>query len=273
MADHQPLNRFDNEGLSGTSSCLSDCVTISAGVAFLLRENAKSRGRFTGELGRDGPAVDEDSEADIGYGTPLPGPSLFVRLSKLRRSSSLRTLIMSSSRTPRGLNFRLPSRMTFSNLARLAINFNLGNADCWPTCIIRHNRCGVGSESIKIKSDGIDLGQMVMVPLKRCSHSSLQSWPSGRGSSSKWRRTFSHLYRSSLRYCSMAEPRKPPLQPRPRLWVTGRPTDPRDEKKKMLMCGLTWLTIEKRTLKWRLRAFRGMSVLQSTKSAPVHKWD
>jgi hypothetical protein len=28
-------------------------------------------------------------------------------------------------------------------------------------------------------------------------------------------------------------------QPRPRRWVTGLPTEPRDEKKKMLMCGLT----------------------------------
>lgn len=122
------------------------------------------------------------------------------------------------------------------------------------------------------------LGQMVTVPLNFCSQISLQSWPIGRGRSSKWRSTRSHLFMSNLMYCSMADPRKPPRQPRPFLWVTGRPTAPRELKKKRLMCGFTckversvvrlvcigWAhtceTIVKLTLKWRFSALMGMSV-------------
>ena len=103
---------------------------------------------------------------------------------------------------------------------------------------------------------------MVMVPLKRCSQISLQSWPRGRGRSSRWRSTLSHLVMSSLRNCSAADPKKPPRHPRPRRCVTGRPTVPLDEKKKRLMCGLTWLTTLKLTLKWRFKLFSGMSVFK-----------
>lgn len=125
---------------------------------------------------------------------------------------------------------------------------------------MRAKRSGVGSLRMYQKSLGMDLGHIVMVPENRCSQISLQSCPSGRGSSSKCLSTFSHFVRSSLRYCSVADPRKPPRQPRPRRCVTGRPTVPLEEKKKRLICGLTWLTMEKLTLKWRLSAFRGISV-------------
>jgi hypothetical protein len=59
---------------------------------------------------------------------------------------------------------------------------------------------------------------------------------------------------------SSDEPRNPPRHPRPRRCVTGRPGEPRGEKKNKFMCGLTCETIEKLTLKCRLRALSGISV-------------
>jgi hypothetical protein len=133
IADHHPLSLFESEGLSGASSCLSELGTRLVGP-FFLREKLKPNGRSTGLPGLDpSAAVDDDSEPGAGYGAPPSGPSLLVRLSKLRRSSSLIALIGSPSREPRGRYFRLPSCIAYSSFARLAMNFSLGNADCWPT--------------------------------------------------------------------------------------------------------------------------------------------
>lgn len=104
MDDHHPERRFDKDGLSGASVEFFDMSVSKPDGAFFLRANGNPR--FTGDPGREGPAVDEDSEPDIGYGPP--GPSLLVRLSKPRRSSSERMFTISPSR-PRGRYFRRPS--------------------------------------------------------------------------------------------------------------------------------------------------------------------
>jgi hypothetical protein len=125
---------------------------------------------------------------------------------------------------------------------------------------MRANCLGLGSERMRQKSETMERGQMVIVPENCWSQISLQSCPRGLGSNSKCRTTFSHLVKSNFRYCSVALPRNPPRQPRPLRCVTGCPTEPREEKKKRLMCGFTCDTMLKLTLKWRLSALRGISV-------------
>ena len=147
-----------------------------------------------------------------------------------------------------------------SILMRFAMNKSFGNVECCPTCNIRANLSGVGSERIYQKSLNRVFGQIVIVPLNFWSHILDQSCPRGRGSSSRWCKILSHLLRSSLRYVSTALPINPPLHPRPRRCETGRPTAPRDEKKNRLMWGFTWLTMLKLTLKCRFKAFNGISV-------------
>jgi hypothetical protein len=168
--------------------------------------------------------------------------------SKLRISSSLSILSILPLLTPILVSL-LPLSMILSILSLLARNLSFGNALCCPTCSMRASCFGFGSLKIRQKSEMMERGQIVMVPENSWSQISLQSWPKGRGRSSRWRTTLSHLLRSSLRYCSVALPKKPPRQPRPRRWVTGCPTGPREEKKKRLMCGLTCETMLKFTLK------------------------
>lgn len=187
----------------------------------------------------------------------LSPASLF--LSRLLMSSSLNILSIEPRLMPTRVSLR-PRSIILSTFNLFPKNLSLGNALCCPTCNILPSCLGLGSLNILQKSETMDLGQIVIVPENCWSQISLQSWPRGRGRSSRWRRTFSHLLRSSLRYCSVALPKKPPRQPRPRRWVTGCPTEPREEKKKRLICGLTWLTILKLTLKCRFSAFKGMSV-------------
>jgi hypothetical protein len=155
---------------------------------------------------------------------------------------------------------RSPSVMTLSTFMRFAMKRILGQQLFCPAESMHRNRAGLGSLRIFQKSLRMVFGQIVIVPLKRWSQISLQSWPSGRGSNSRCRRILRYFCRSSLMDVSRVEPRNPPRQPRPRRWVTGRPGDPRGEKKKRLMCGFTWDTMLKLTLKCKLRALRGMSV-------------
>src|SRR5271154_1396774 len=155
---------------------------------------------------------------------------------------------------------RSPSRMTLSIFSLLLIYLILGQQLRCPAINMRPSRAGLGSLRIFQKSLKTLFGQIVIVPLKRCSQISLQSCPSGFGSSSRCRRILRYFCRSSLMDVSIEEPRKPPRQPRPRRCVTGRPGEPRGAKKNRLMCGFTCETMGKLTLKCRLRALSGMSV-------------
>jgi hypothetical protein len=64
MDDHHPERRFDKDGLSGASDGSFNLSVFTADGVLFLRVNGKPR--FTGDPGREGPAVEEDSEPDIG---------------------------------------------------------------------------------------------------------------------------------------------------------------------------------------------------------------
>jgi len=64
--DHQPVRRFDSEGLSGVSDGFEVLVSRSARVFLFLRVKVKPRGSLMGVPGRDATADDEESEPDSG---------------------------------------------------------------------------------------------------------------------------------------------------------------------------------------------------------------
>jgi hypothetical protein len=109
LADHQPLNRFEIEGLSGAADeSLATSMSSLATPFLFLRVNVKPRGKVMGEPGREIPADDDDSDPDIGYVASSREPFLLVRFNTVCRSSSESALGMSPSRTPRGRYWRRP---------------------------------------------------------------------------------------------------------------------------------------------------------------------
>jgi hypothetical protein len=92
--DHQPERRLPRDGLPGIGGLpgpFSLLVAKCSGAFFCLVENEKPSGRSTGDVGRESPALEDDSEPERGYGAAFPDGSSLERLSRLWRSSSERT--------------------------------------------------------------------------------------------------------------------------------------------------------------------------------------